>query len=117
MIGKHSKDGYKEPIKGIRQKTLCYGSRTLMTEFLLDKNSILPEHSHSYEQTGYLVKGHILLKIGDTQHDTHVGDSWSIPADVRHGAEIIEDSIAIEIFSPVREDYIPKEAGWPAGHL
>ena len=109
MIGKHSKDGYKEPIKGIRQKTLCYGSRTLMTEFLLDKNSILPEHSHPYEQTGYLVKGHILLKIGDTQYDTLPGDSWCIPADVRHGAQIFEDSVAIEIFSPVREDYIPKE--------
>jgi quercetin dioxygenase-like cupin family protein len=111
MIGKHGKDGYKEPIKGIRQKTLCYGSRTLMTEFLLDKNNILPEHSHPYEQTGYLVKGHILLKIGDTQHDTRPGDSWCIPADLRHGAQIIEDSTAIEIFSPVREDYIPKDAG------
>ena len=110
MIGKHSKDGYKKPIKGIRQKTLCYGSRTLMTEFLLDKDNILPEHSHPYEQTGYLVKGHILLKIGDTQHDTRPGDSWCVPANVRHGAQIIEDSTAIEIFSPVREDYIPKDA-------
>jgi quercetin dioxygenase-like cupin family protein len=110
MIGKHSKDGYKEPIKGIRQKTLVFGKRTLMTEFLLTKDSVLPEHSHPYEQTGYLVKGHILLKIGDTQHDTHPGDSWCIPADTRHGAQIIEDSTAIEIFSPVREDYIPKDA-------
>jgi quercetin dioxygenase-like cupin family protein len=109
MIGKHNTDGYKQPLKGIRQKTLVYGSRTLMTEFLLDKNNILPEHSHPYEQTGYLVKGHILLKIGDTQHDTRPGDSWCIPADVPHGAQIIEDSTAIEIFSPVREDYIPKD--------
>jgi len=109
MFGQHDISGYKEPIKGIRQKTLVYGSRTLMTEFLLDKNSILPEHSHPFEQTGYLVKGHILLKIGDTQHDTLPGDSWCIPADVRHGAQILDDSIAIEIFSPVREDYIPKD--------
>jgi quercetin dioxygenase-like cupin family protein len=111
IFGKHSTNGYKEPLKGIRQKTLVYGKRTLMTEFLLDKNSILPEHSHPFEQTGYLVKGHILLKIGDTQHDTHPGDSWCIPANLRHGAQIIEDSTAIEIFSPVREDYIPKDAG------
>jgi len=109
IFGKHSADGYKKPIKGIRQKTLCYGSKTLMTEFLLDKDNILPDHSHPYEQTGYLVKGHILLKIGDTRHDTLPGDSWCIPADVIHGAQIIEDSTAIEIFSPVREDYIPKD--------
>jgi quercetin dioxygenase-like cupin family protein len=109
IFGKHSKDGYKKPLKGIRQKTLCYGSRTLMTEFLLDKDNVLPMHSHPYEQTGYLVKGHILLKIGDNQHDTLPGDSWCIPTDVTHGAQIIEDSVAIEIFSPVREDYIPKD--------
>ena len=109
IFGQHSKDGYKIPIKGIRQKTLCFGERTLMTEFVLDKDNILPEHSHPYEQTGYLVKGHILLKIGDAQHDTRPGDSWCVPANVRHGAQIIEDSVAIEIFSPVREDYIPKD--------
>jgi quercetin dioxygenase-like cupin family protein len=109
VFGKHGKEGYKEPLKGIRQKTLCYGSRTLMTEFLLDKDNILPMHSHPYEQTGYLVKGHILLKIGDSQYDTLPGDSWCVPVDVLHGAQIIEDSVAIEIFSPVREDYIPKD--------
>jgi hypothetical protein len=56
LFGKHSKDGYKESIKGIGQKTLCYGSRTLMTEFILDKDSILPDHSCPYEQTGFLAK-------------------------------------------------------------
>ena len=80
-----------------------------MTEFLLSSNSNLPDHSHPYEQTGYLVKGHILLKIGDVQYDAYPGDSWCIPMDVDHGAEILEDSVAIEVFSPVREDYLPKD--------
>ena len=35
------------------------------------------------------------------------GDSWCIPGHVEHRAEIIEDSVAIEVFSPVREDYLP----------
>jgi hypothetical protein len=26
---------------------------------------------------------------------------------VEHGAQILEDSIAVEVFSPVREDYLP----------
>ncbi len=108
MFGKNSKTGCNDPLKGIRQKTLVYGERTLMAEFLLSKNSALPMHSHPYEQTGYLVKGHILLKVGDAQQDTYPGDLWCIPPDVIHGDEIIEDSIAIEIFSPPREDYIPK---------
>jgi len=108
MFQKHTVDDYSDPLPGIKQKTLVFGERTLMTEFLLTANSALPHHAHPYEQTGYLVKGHILLKIGDEEFDTRAGDSWCIPSNVKHGARILEDSIAIEVFSPARADYLPK---------
>jgi quercetin dioxygenase-like cupin family protein len=107
-FSKHSADGYKEVLSGVRSKTLVFGEKTLMTEFVLTKDSALPRHSHPYEQTGYLVKGHIMLTIGSMQHDTRAGDSWCIPSGAVHGASILEDSVAIEVFSPVREDYIPR---------
>ena len=109
MFTKHSSEGYSIPIQGINMKTLCYGDRTLMTEFLLKQESTLPMHSHPYEQTGYLVSGHIRLTIGEHEYDVFPGDSWCIPMDVEHGAGIVEDSVAIEVFSPVREDYLPKD--------
>ncbi|NLS92972.1 MAG: cupin domain-containing protein [Planctomycetaceae bacterium] len=109
MFERSSTEDYTDPLPGIRQKTLVFGERTLMTEFLLSKDATLPDHAHPHEQTGYLVKGHIVLRIGETEHDTVPGDSWCIPADVVHGARIVEDSVAIEVFSPVREDYLPKE--------
>jgi quercetin dioxygenase-like cupin family protein len=109
MFQKHSEIGYTLAIQGVEQKTLVYGERTLMTEFLLKKGSRLPQHSHPYEQTGYLVSGRIRLLIGSEENDMMPGDSWSIPSGVEHGAEILEDSVAIEVFSPVREDYLPKE--------
>lgn len=108
MFEKHREDDYTNPLPGIKQKTLVFGERTLMTEFVLAKGGVLPNHSHPYEQTGYLVKGHVILKIGDVEYDTRVGDSWCIPSDVEHGARILEDAVAIEVFSPVREDYLPK---------
>ena len=49
MFNKHANEGYKEPLPKIKQKTLVFGERTLMTEFQLDGNSTLPEHSHPYE--------------------------------------------------------------------
>jgi quercetin dioxygenase-like cupin family protein len=104
---KHDPAAYSQPLPGIEQKTLCFGQKMLMTEFLLKKDSILPHHSHPYEQTGYLVKGRILLTISDHEYDVRPGDSWNIPSGAKHGASIIEDSVAIEIFSPVRQDYIP----------
>ena len=109
MFTPHANEDYSEPLSGIRQKTLVHGERTLMVEFHLEKGSVLPNHSHPYEQTGFLVKGHIRVKIGDTEYDAHAGDSWCIPANAMHGAEVLEDSVAIEVFSPVREDYLPKD--------
>jgi unsaturated pyranuronate lyase len=54
-------------------------------------------------------QGHILLTIGDAQYDAYPGDSWYMLENVTHGAKIPEDSVAIEIFSPVREDYLPND--------
>ena len=102
----HSTNGYTEIIKGIRIKTLCYGESMLMTEFLLQKDAVLPDHSHPNEQTGYLVKGKIRMFIGGASRELVAGDSWNIAKDVNHRAEIMEDSVAIEVFSPVREDYL-----------
>lgn len=109
MYGKHAENNYTEILKGIRIKTLCHGDATLMSEFLLQKDAVLPAHSHPYEQTGYLVKGKIRLFIGDASKELVLGDSWCIAKDLPHRAEILEDSVAIEVFSPVREDYLPFE--------
>jgi quercetin dioxygenase-like cupin family protein len=89
-------------------KTVSYGDRTLMTEFLLARGSTLPRHAHPHEQTGYLVQGHIRLLIGGQEHEVGPGDSWCIPGGTEHGAQSLEDSIVVEVFSPVREDYLPK---------
>jgi quercetin dioxygenase-like cupin family protein len=109
MFSQHNENGYAKPLPGILQKTLVYGGKTLMTEFILSKGSALPLHAHPYEQTGYLVKGNIRLNIGGKEFDVHPGDSWSIPVNNEHGAQILEDSVAVEVFSPVRKDYLPKE--------
>ena len=108
MFRKQTESGYIAAIEGIEIKTLVHGEKTLMSEFILKKGSLLPRHSHPHEQTGYLVKGHIRLIIEEDSFDVSPGDSWCIPGNVEHQAEIIEDSVAIEIFSPVREDYLPE---------
>jgi quercetin dioxygenase-like cupin family protein len=71
-------------------------------------NLALNRLSHPHEQTGYPVKGRIRLFIEDDLYDVHPVDSWCLAGDVEHRAEIIEDSVTIEIFSPAREDYLPE---------
>ena len=107
MIRKVSPRGYRPALPGIERKTLVHGDRTLMTEFRMRKDSALPRHTHPHEQTGYLVSGHLRLTVGRRTADLRPGDSWSIPAGVPHGARILADTVAIEVFAPVREDYLP----------
>ncbi|KUG04004.1 putative pectin degradation protein [hydrocarbon metagenome] len=107
-VYKSSPDGYIKAIDGIYRKTLVWGNNALLTEFKLAGGKKLPLHKHDEEQVGYLVNGHIILLIGNIKYDMLPGDSWAIPGGVEHSAEIIEDSLAIEVFSPVRSDYLPE---------
>jgi quercetin dioxygenase-like cupin family protein len=107
MFTKRTGNGYQPALEGIERKTLVYGDRTLMTEFRLRKGSVLPRPAHPHEQTGYLVQGRLRLTIGSDDFEAQPGDSWCVPGGVEHGAQVLEASVAIEVFSPVRDDYLP----------
>jgi len=107
MFTKYTSDGFKNPVAGIEIKTLVYGENTLLTRFHLKKGALLPLHSHPHEQTGFLVSGKMKFFIGHEEFFAEPGDSWCVGGDLEHRAEILEDSVAIEVFSPVREDYLP----------
>lgn len=109
MFSRKSQDGYREVLEGVSLKTLAWGERTLLSEFVLKAGSVLPSHSHAHEQTGYLVSGRMRLTIGGRTYEVSPGDCWCIPGDVPHHAEVLEDSVAVEVFSPVRQDYLPED--------
>jgi quercetin dioxygenase-like cupin family protein len=102
--------GYVSVSPGIRRKTLVHGEKTLMTEFILEKGAILAHHHHPQEQTGYLVSGHMILTIGDDVHEVRPGDSWVIPGSMEHHAKILETTVAVEVFAPLRDDYLPEKS-------
>ena len=107
MFMKQDASGFTKALNRVMRKTLVHGARTLMTEFRLEQGAVLPKHRHPHEQTGYLVSGRMDLTINGETHAVTAGDSWCIAADAEHGAVAREDSVAIEVFSPVREDYLP----------
>jgi len=75
MFYKREMKGYLSAIEGVKQKTLVYGDKTLMTEFVLEEGSDLPIHSHPHEQTGYLVSGKLKMFIGEEIFTVEPGDS------------------------------------------
>ena len=90
---------------GVSRKILSDGERMMLVEVLLDANSTVPEHTHPHEQTGYLASGRVRFRIGAETAELGQGDSWMIPSGVPHEVTALADSVAIDIFSPPREDF------------
>jgi len=107
VFTKFSNQGYQEKLKGLMLKTLVYGNKTLMASINLAKGTIIPQHQHLHEQTGFLVTGRLDFVINGDHFIAEPGDSWTILAEIPHGVEALEVSSIIEVFSPVREDYLP----------
>lgn len=106
MFTKAERLTYREIIDGVGLSTMTYGEKTLMAQFKLRKGADLPSHDHPHEQTGLLLSGRIVLTIDGVDHDVFPGDSWCIASGILHSAKALEDAVAVEVFSPVREDYL-----------
>ena len=98
---------YRSLAPGIKMRPLVFGQKTLLCEFMLEKGYQIPWHNHPYEQTGFLVSGHLIFRIGEENQETHPGDSWCIPENIFHSVDVLEDAYVLELFSPPRPDYLP----------
>jgi quercetin dioxygenase-like cupin family protein len=95
-----------EMLPGVVRRTLSHGDRMLLGEFTLAKGSVVPEHSHEHEQAGYVAHGRLLFRIAGEERELSAGDGYLIPGNVSHAVTALEESIAIDIFSPVRKEYL-----------
>ncbi|MEN8226240.1 MAG: cupin domain-containing protein [Bacteroidota bacterium] len=77
-----------------------------MGQFKIAKGCIVPVHSHPHEQTGIMISGKLSFNVEGEVWDAETGDSWCLPGGIEHSAEALEDSVVVEVFSPVREDYL-----------
>ncbi|BDD87744.1 cupin domain-containing protein [Desulfofustis limnaeus] len=107
MIGRADEKGFRQLLPGIQQRTPVFGTQMLLAEFRLAKDAILPLHNHPHEQIGYLVSGRLRFTIGGEVTLVAAGDSWCVPGGVEHGVEVLDDAVVVEVFAPVREDYLP----------
>jgi quercetin dioxygenase-like cupin family protein len=108
-LQKFSKEGFVELVPGVMRKATIYGKNTLLNYLDMEKGAAIPMHDHPEEQIGYLVSGHIVLIIGDDEYDVAAGDSYLVPGDMTHGLRVLEAAVAVEVFSPVRKQLLPKE--------
>ena len=92
-------------LPGVVRRTLTEGERMMLIEVTLEQGAVVPLHTHPHEQIGYLASGRLLWELGDERRELAAGDSWLVPSNVPHQVTALEPSVAIDVFSPPREEY------------
>jgi quercetin dioxygenase-like cupin family protein len=89
----------------VGRKVIHAGSMTV-ARIALRRYAMVPEHSHPNEQITMLQEGKLRFTIAGEQRVLSAGEMMQIPPDAPHSVEALEDSVAIDLFSPVRQDWI-----------
>ncbi len=90
--------------------TGLHGEKMMMVLNATLPGHTVPLHSHPHEQIGMVYAGKARLRIGDEERIVQKGDFYCIPATVPHSDSCIGDEpfVMLDIFYPVREDFIEK---------
>ena len=93
------------PVEGVMIKSV-HLDNVMMTYMEFAPGSILPEHKHPHEQITTIIAGNMEMTVGDQTQLMHPGDVVTVPPNIVHSAKVIEDkAIAIDAWSPIRDDY------------
>jgi quercetin dioxygenase-like cupin family protein len=106
MFCRKNEEGYRQMLEGVEMKTVANGENTSMHEFRIAKGAEVPMHEHPHEQTGVMISGTLRFDVEGEIFDAKAGDSWNIPGGNKHSATALEDTVVVEVFSPVREEYL-----------
>lgn len=77
----------------------------MLCHFSMRAGSRVPQHSHPAAQNGYLISGRIRFIVREGSFEVGPGDGYLFASQEQHGAEVLEDSEAIECFAPARSEY------------
>jgi quercetin dioxygenase-like cupin family protein len=96
-----------EMFSGVTRRTLVSGAHVTLVEIRLASGAEVPEHTHPHEQAGYVSEGRVTLRFADGAERTlAVGSSYLIPGGEPHFVRALEPSTLIEVFSPVRDEFV-----------
>jgi quercetin dioxygenase-like cupin family protein len=96
-----------ERLNPLIDRQFVYGERAMLARLVLRKGAIVPEHSHENEQITYVLEGALRFTMGDGRVITvGAGQILVIPSNMPHQAEVLEDTIDLDIFDPPRADWI-----------
>ena len=99
----------KERVTDEIDRRLVTGERTMLAHVYLRKGSVVPRHAHENEQFTYILQGALRFWIGEDESQelvVHAGEVLHIPSNVPHKAEAVEDTVDLDVFTPIRQDWL-----------
>ena len=89
-------------------RQMIWGERVMVCRLRFAPGVVTEVHSHHHEQITIVDRGRVVFSIDGKQCNAAAGDVLHFPAHVRHGATMLDNEVVlIDIFSPVREDFLP----------
>ena len=99
----------KERLSEKLDRRIITGDRMMITHVYLKKGCMVPRHRHENEQITYVLEGTLRFRLGEggeEQVDVHAGEVLTIPGNLPHSAEALEDTLDVDIFDPPRRDWL-----------
>lgn len=98
-----------EPVEQLNDligRQMAHTEKMTVARIVLARGAHVPLHSHANEQVTNVLSGRLLVRAGGEETELAAGESVLFPADLPHEVVALEDSIALDVFAPVREDWV-----------
>jgi len=100
-----------ETVTPMLDRRLIIGDQMMIAHVYLKKGCIVPKHNHHNEQITYIIDGALKFWIGEDESEVvivNAGEVLTIPSNVYHKAEALEDTLDVDVFNPPRQDWLDK---------
>ena len=95
-----------EKVTEMISRKIVTGEREMLAQIYLKKGCLVPMHSHESEQMTYVLQGALRFLVGGEEIIVREGEVLHIPAHVPHQAEALDDTFELDVFSPIRQDWL-----------
>jgi len=95
-----------EKITEMVSQKIVAGDREMLAQTYLKRGALVPVHAHPSEQMTYVLQGSLRFLVDGEEVIVREGEVIHIRSGVSHQAEALEDTFALDVFSPVREDWM-----------
>jgi quercetin dioxygenase-like cupin family protein len=82
------------------------GDHVTIARFELKQGGVVPRHSHDNEQVSCVLSGVLQFRFDDREVLVGAGELMQIPGGVAHEVHVLEDTVVMDVFSPVRQDWL-----------